>query len=242
MKTRRALSLLAALVTSGPAFAVDSVSSPNVEKRKFTLEYRGGYDTDDNPSKDRKQPNKLVMNYGLTDRLRPEIKAVIDNDPNDAPDLTAIELGLRYQFLKKDEAWLAAAIDGTYTAATKDGDPDTFEAKFLLAKDFGDLATLANIGAETELGGDSESGLALKFAWKSSYKINPHFAPGFEYYADTGNLRHDPGFDEQGHKIGPTVSGEIVDGLKYDVGYLWGLSDSTTDGRAKFILSYATSF
>ena len=82
-KTIKCLILSIGIITcSSNAIATDTVSSPYIEKGKMGLEYRGGYDFDDARSKDRKQLNKLVVNYGITDRLRPEIKAIIADDPN----------------------------------------------------------------------------------------------------------------------------------------------------------------
>jgi len=116
------------------AFATDTVSSPYVEKGKLVLEYRGGYDSDDARSKDRKQLNKLVANYGLTDRLRPEIKAVISNNPNESAKITGFSASLRWQFLKQEEAWMTAALDGNYKPSIQSGKPDKFEFKLLLGK------------------------------------------------------------------------------------------------------------
>lgn len=195
------LVLIGIITFSNNALATDNVSSPYIEKGKLALQYRGGYDFDDAPSKDRKQAYKLVANYGITDRFRPEIKAVIGNNLNESAKITGFEAGLRWQFLKPEEAWMTAALDGNYKPSTQSGKPDKLELKLLLGKKFGNIFNVANFSVEEEIGENSRDGASLKAAWKTGYRVNPYFAPGFEFYANTGNLRDDPDYNDQSYRI-----------------------------------------
>jgi len=232
------LVLIGIATFSNNALATDNVSSPYIEQGKLSLQYRSGYDFDNAPSKDRKQAYKLVANYGTTDRLRPEIKAVLSDNPNESTKVTGFEAGLRWQFLKPEEAWLTAALDGNYKTSIQSGKPDKFELKLILGKKFGQFFNVANLSVEEEIGENSRDGASLKAAWKTGYKINSYFAPGFEFYANTGNLRDDLDYNDQSYRIGPTAYGNITENVTYNIGYLFGISEAATDGRVKMILSY----
>jgi hypothetical protein len=75
--------------------------------------------------------------------------------------------------------------------------------------------------------------------WKSKYKLLPYLEPGAEFYGDFGKLDGDSVRVEK-YQAGPTISGKLgTTGLKYDVGYLFGLNEHVPDGHLKFILVYA---
>lgn len=221
--------------------ASDKVSSPNIDKGKAEFEYRSGYNSDDNPVLDGIFANKLVANYGITDRLRPEVKLLISNTPNDR--VTGGELSLRWQFLKpKDKTDLSASLDNKYKFYSDAGKADQIEIRLLASKNIGIFSHVMNIGFEEEFGEHSSDGLSIETAWKTSYKINTYLAPGVEIYGNTGNLRYTHGYDGQEYQIGPALAGALTDSVKYDIGYLFGISEAATDGRVKFLLSYSTKF
>lgn len=232
---------LSSLFSLTSAHASDKVSSPNIDKGKAEFEYRGGYDLDDTPASDGIFVNKFVANYGVTDRLRPEMKLLTSNTPNNR--VTGGELSLRWQFLKpKDKADLSASLDNKYKFYSDAGKADQVEIRLLASKSIGAFSHVMNIGLEEEIGEYSRDGLGIETAWKTSYKINSHVSPGIEIYGSTGNLRDDLGYNEQEYQMGPALSGALTDSIKYDVGYLFGISEAATDGRIKFLLSYSTKF
>lgn len=236
------LGMIGLLGYSSAAFATDNVSSPYIEKGKLELQYRGGYDIDDSASKDRKKLNKFIVGYGVTDRFKPELRLVVADNPNKDAKITGAEAILRYQFFKPEEAWAAAAIDGNYKISTESNKADKFELKLLLGKDFKKFSHLANIGFEEEIGENSRNGLSLKTAWKSNYKVKDYFAPGFEFFGDTVNLRDSANYNDYNFRVGPNISGKITENIKYDAGYLFGISENAVDGRVKLILSYSKVF
>jgi len=72
--------------------------------------------------------------------------------------------------------------------------------------------------------------------------VNTYFAPGFEFYADTGNLRGNLDYNDQSYRIGPTAYGNVTENVTYNIGYLFGISEASKDGRVKMIISYTKSF
>ena len=240
MKKIYLAALFAAICSS--ASASDKISSPNVTKGKMDLEYRGGYDFDDDVRKDHRQVNKFVLNYGVTDRIRPELKLVTDNDPTKDFIIASVEGGVKWNFLKPDEAWLSSAAELIYKLSTESTKPDRAEFKLLFGKSVDNFNFLSNASVEEQVGEDSKNGRGYKFSIGGNYKVENYFMPGVEYYADTGNLRDGNTYSEQKHSLGPVIYGKLTDDFKYEAGYLFGISDSAPDGRIKFLLTYSAQF
>ncbi|MEZ0223651.1 MAG: hypothetical protein ACAH83_03795 [Alphaproteobacteria bacterium] len=219
------------------ACASNKVSSPDVTKGQVELEYRGGYDWDDDTEKqDQQETHKFCVNYGLTDRWRMESKLVAAGRDDDL-DWTTLEYSNRYQLLKDKEGWLKLSLQVNYKIALVDGKPDKIEFTTLAAKDTGPLTHITNINFENEVGNYARGGTDINLGWKTKYRWKPFLEPGGEFYADFGKMS---GVNVKKYQIGPVIGGKLDGtGLKYDLGYLFALNDNVPDGRAKLILTYA---
>lgn len=233
---------LAFSTISQPSYATNKVSSPEVTQDKLELEYRAGYDIDDRNSRDGASQHKFLVNYGISDRLRPEIKLVINDSATGDTRVSGVEPGLKWQFLEKDEAWVSAALEGVYKLSTQSHGIDVFESKLLLGKQTGKLHHLANIAVEHEIGAGRRSGTALIASWKTKYHLTDYAEPGIEFHSNFGKLNDGLSYNEQNHQLGPSISGGIGENFRYDIGYLFGVSDAATDGRIKLILGYIVQF
>jgi hypothetical protein len=230
------LLLAAALSFAQPAQASNKVSSPDIEKGQLEFEYRGGYDWDDTAKKDHQEVDKFIVNYGVTDRLRPELKLVAGG-PDDDLDWTTLEASLRYQVFKDKEAWAKFSIEEAYKVALQEGKPDILEEKLLAQKDFGKWVHTLNVQFDNEVGDNAAGGVDINLGWKTKYKLEPYFEPGVEFYPDFGKMS---GTNVKKYQMGPIINGKIPDtGFKYDVGYLFGMNKNVPDGRLKLILTYA---
>ena len=74
------------------------------------------------------------------------------------------------------------------------------------------------------------------------YRMAYNIEPGFELHWNYGNLEESKPFDEQELQFGPVVYGKIGDHIKYDVGYLFGVSDAAPDGVLKWVIEYELRF
>jgi len=88
-----------------------------------------------------------------------------------------------------------------------------------------------------QVGGDSEKETEGELAWGSRYRWQEYFEPGFEFHSEFGELNESKSFDEQEHLAGPVFYGKI-NHFKYDIGYLFGISDNAVDGKLKWIIEY----
>jgi FTR1 family protein len=234
--------IMAAFLVPAPAHATKKVYSPYVEKGELELEWKGGYDIDDEDDVDGAWKQKVGIGYGFTDFWFSEIEGEVEKDGDDDADaeFSAVEWENKFQLTQSGEYWLdvGAFVELEHNTT---GGADKAELKLLLAKETGKFMHMANLVAEREFGEDSEDETETGLAWSTRYRYNPAFEPGFEIHSEFGELGEDNSFDEQGHLAGPVFYGKIGP-VKYDVGYLFGISDAAPDGSIKAILEYEWHF
>jgi len=244
MSTKNAAALIlagAVAFSASPAYATKKVYSPSVEGGELEFEWRGNYDFDHNSSKDGKQKDKLAVGYGVTDRWFTEVYVELEQEPDKDFKATAIEWENIYQLTEQGEYWLDAGIYAELKAPLEDGKSPKVELKLLLEKQMDEFVHTVNIVLEEEFGKHANGGLEPVIAWRSKYRLNPYFEPGIEYHASFGRFNQDKDFEDQDHQAGPAFYGKIGS-IKYDVGYLFGLSKAAPDGELKWILEYEMKF
>jgi len=241
ISARKAISAIAiAFLTLMPthAFATKKVYNPYVEKGEVEIEYRGGYDFDDNDDADGAWKQKLAIGYGFTDYWFSEIYGEVEKGGESGTDIefTAVEWENKFQLTGQGEYWLDVGLLTEIKIST-DGGEDKAEAKLLLAKDWGDFTHLLNLAVEREL----NNGTSTEFgtSWGSRYRYNKFFEPGFEFHSGFGDF--DNSFNEEDHRLGPVIYGQIG-AVKYDIGYLFGLSNGAPDGTLKVLFEYEFRF
>lgn len=232
------ITALAFALAALSAQATNKVSSPDITQGQFELEYRGGYDVDSVVRKDGPQLHKFVGNYGILERWRTEVKGILA-EAGEGYDWTAIEWSHRFQILKGQGDWPKLSVQGNYKFALQDNKTDKLEFTILTSKDTGPFGHVVNINFEREVGPHSVGGTNLNLGWKSKYRYLRAFEPGFELYADFSKLGGPATKGPKKYLLGPVAYGIIADGLKYEAGFLAGISDGAPDGRFKWILTYA---
>jgi len=220
------------------AHATKKVYSPIVEGGELEIEMRGSYDFDHRSSKDGKQKQKYAVGYGVTDRWFTELYGEIEKGATASKfEFTALEWENIYQLTEQGQYWIDVGLYFEYEVSFEDDKADKIEGKFLFEKEFGNITHTANIIFEKQVGGDSEKETEGELAWGSRYRWKKYFEPGFEVHSEFGELNEGKSFDEQEHLIGPVFYGKISH-FKYDIGYLFGISDDAVDGELKWIIEY----
>ncbi len=228
------------------ALAVDKVYSPIVEKGELEIETVGSYDFDARDDKDAAQLQKYALGYGVTDRWATELygefeKEARDDDPNGFK-FTEVEWENRYQLFEQGEYFIDAGLYLAYETSFEEHHADNIEGKVLLEKSFSHFTHTANIIFDKAVGGHSHaSEVDAGLAWSTKYRLNPKFEPGFEYHADFGEMRRHIPYEDQEHMAGPVFYGQLGS-FKYDVGYLFGITDPTPQGTLKWIIEWEKHF
>ncbi len=235
---------------SDHAFAFPKVYSPIIEKGEIELEAEGSYNFDKRQEKKGTQEQKYAVGYGVTDRWATEIYGNLSNNPAERERLEfeSIEWENRVQLFDQGQYWLDAGVYFSYEFAHEDQDPDEIEAKLLLEKQLGDFVHTANLILQKEVGGDTPDDAEKEkhrweggVAWSSRYRFKQYLEPGVEVHYNAIELSKNQSFNEQELQIGPTVYGKIGP-VKYDIGYLFGVTDAAADGELKWIVEYELRF
>ncbi|WP_240612853.1 hypothetical protein [Alteromonas flava] len=90
-----------------------------------------------------------------------------------------------------------------------------------------------------DFGGTASGGTTLETRASAMYKLTSGDSVGVEMFNEFGKVSDMGSFDDQEHSIGPAYSGK-VEGIKYKLGYLAGVSNSANDHTFRLWLS--TSF
>lgn len=235
MKKIALLSTLALLLPSS-ANAAYYVYSPHVEKGILEIESKNAFDYNDNGDDERQ--HKLSVGYGITSWWKLELEGEMEKEGTRGYDYTATEIENIFQFTDTGEYWLDAGAKLAYEFNDEPNSPDKLEASLLLEKRYTQFTHTANLTVEQEVGDNANDNPEWEVAWRSIYLYQPMLNPGFEYYGAFGEVSHSGSFEQQSHHLGPVLTGTLYPGLKYDIGLLFGLSDSASDQAIKFNLEY----
>lgn len=246
---------IAAGVFIGGSFAANeahassaNVYSPYVEKGELEIEYKGTLTFDDDPTMDNQQKDKLAIGYGVTDYLAVELYGEWKKSPGRSRYFEATEIEARFQLTEPNEHW--ADLGFLVEFERPDNNANASKVGFgpLIAKDCGNQTTTANLIFESEVGDKATGSLEFEYALQHRWRLDEAFEPAIEVFGEFGEITNLMPFAHGEHKAGPAVQGKFrnVFGLpgavKYDVGYLVGLTGDTAEGTLKTVLEYELHF
>ena len=243
--------LIGAFGLSQKVYAGKHVYSPIVEKGEIEIETTGVYDFDHKKDKNAVQEYKNAIGYGVTDRWATEFYGEFEREPQEDEEgntklssvkFTHLEWENRYQLTEQGKYWLDAGLYFAYEIPVRKKDPGEIEGKILLEKSTQNFMHTANIIFNKEVGGGATEETTAGFAWSSRYRLSEHLQPGFEYWVDFGEMRKHLPYDEQTHQVGPALYGRLTPHIKYDIGYLFGISQAAPEGELKWVLEYELRF
>ena len=236
---------LSALATPD-AEAGFKVYSPYVEHGEWELEFRGNRSVDDDPGKDDGRSFLYEIGYSPLARWHTAVFLEAEGEPGESNSLTEIAWENIVQLTEPGQYWLDVGAYVEYAKGLDRDDEHKLEWKILLEKDFGKFVTTVNPAFEQAFADGPTDGVEFGYAWGTYYRLMAAFEPGFEAYGEMGEVADIKDGDEQEHFIGPVARGTFLLGgthkLKYNVGYLVGLTEDAPDGAAKFELEYEWRF
>ena len=222
---------------AGMAHATTSnVSSPVISTGSQSLETRLAFQWDDAASQDRRLRSRIHTDYGFNDWYG--IRLIANQDKRDGDNLEhdSVTFENKFQLFELERDGWAGGFRLIYDRADGANKPDSVELRLLALLPVGRWEFRHNLGLTHDIGAESDSGLQPQTRWQATYKLESGERIGLEMFNRFGNLRRQSGFDAQSHQLGPVLKGRIADGLSYQTGMVFGLSEDAPDASAKLFL------
>lgn len=112
----------------------------------------------------------------------------------------------------------------------------------LMQKDFGKLQTNLNLLLGRSFDAEESSDTEFGYQWQLKYPVAAAFQVGVQGFGEVGEWNDWAKSDAQQHKAGPAIFGSLPlggdDALKYDVGFLFGMTKDTPEHTLRVKLDY----
>ena len=248
--SRRLVALMICCVGAAatPAWAEYKVRSPEVEGGEWGLESVGDVGSDKNPDKNNAKSTVFELEYGVTDWWKTELEGDWGRDPGpgDAEHYQATTWGNQFQFFPQGSHWLDAALWAEYGRSYKSADADSITFGPILQKTLGDFTATANLYLETQVGAHAVGGSDASYAAQVKYDWLRWLDPAVEVYGDWGKINHFTQPHDQLTLAGPVLLGQVglrgFGEIKYEIGYLAGVSTTSPASTVKWKLEYEIAF
>ena len=242
-----------AAVFTLPAQAEFKVRYPIVEFRELDIEHNGSVTFDKrNSGKNNSQSYPTEIEFGFLPWWKIGLETNIEAQPGQNIHYEATALENYFQLTPQGKYWADVAFFSEVERPSNRNGANAVTFGPLIQKEapgllFGlDTLHTVNLLLEREVGHNAEAGTPMRVAWQTRARLHPLFEPGFEYYADVGDIAAPGKLADQQHRIGPIVAGLYAfppyGKLKYEMGYLFGLTRATENGAMRWRLEYELAF
>ena len=106
-----------------------------------------------------------------------------------------------------------------------------------------------NLYWEKEVGPLGSPADKFQYGWQTRYRWNQFFQPGIEFFGEIADISNAGSFNQQQLRIGPMIAGSYnlgtIGGLgkiKYEVGYLFGVTTATEQQTLRTRLEFEMPF
>jgi len=242
-----ALLFWAGAATLHPARADFQVRSPTVEYQEIEFEHNGDTTFDRrNSGMSNDQSYTFSIGYGVTAWWKTELEAETAAPPGENLKFDATTWENTFQITETGEYWADLGFFFEYSHAHQHGDPESVTFGPLVQKEIGSTLHTFNFLLDKDMGSGASDGTGLELAWQSLWRINQYASPGIEYYGEIDDLGHPGKLSQQQHRVGPVVVGAVAfppnGKIKYEVGYLFGLTNATERGAVRWKFEYEAHF
>jgi hypothetical protein len=243
---------VALTIGSGSANAEFKLRYPIVEYRELEIEHNGSVTFDKSKSgKNNNQSFPTEIEFGFLPWWKIGIETNIEAESGQNIHYEATALENYFQLSPQGKYWadLAFFTEFERPASRNGAHSATFGP--LIQKELPNLLGLdtvhtVNLLFEKEIGHNADPATPLRVAWQSRARLHPLLEPGFEYYGDIGDVAAPGKIADQQHRVGPIIAGLYAfppyGKLKYEMGYLFGLTRATENGALRWRLEYELAF
>lgn len=243
---------IAALVAGAPARAEFKVRYPIIDYREIEIEHNGDVTFDKkNSGKNNNQSYPTEVELGLLPFLSVGIEGNVEANSGENVHYKATALESTLQLTPQGKYWadLGFFTEFEHPASGSSANSVTFGP--LVQKevpDFFGFDTLHTLNTlfSREIGPHAADATPLLVAWQSRLRVDPLFEPGFEFYGMVDDVSHPGKLADQQHRIGPMLAGLYsfppYGKLRYELGYLVGLTRATENGAIRWRVEYEIAF
>ena len=225
---------------------------PQVEYREMEIEHNGDTTFDKaNSGKSNNQSYTNELEYGITRFLRLGIEGDSAAPPGRNLRYQGTALEGTFQLTPEGKYWADFGFFAEYEQAHVRDEANAFTFGPLVQKEvsnvFGfDTVHTFNLLFTREAGPHRSAGTPLLIAWQSRVRLNTLFEPGIELFSQIDDIVSPGQLADQQHRLGPMFAGAYslapYGNLKYEVGYLFGLTRATEQGAVRWRLEYEIPF
>ena len=169
--------------------------------------------------------------------------------PGQRSSLDAVTFENYFMLTEPGKYFVDFSIFAEYSHQTASTASDTAKIGVLLQKEQSKFLNTLNLYIEKEVGARASTADTFQYAWQTRYRLNTLFQPGIEIYGQIDDLNHPGKLSEQQLRIGPMFAGSYNLGqiggrgkIKYELGYLFGVTDATEDRTLRTRLEYEVPF
>lgn len=237
------------LLLPAAARADFEVRSPIVEEGEWEWEQNGDVTFDRDPDKGGEFSLTNELGHSVTSWWEPELELETDRPamPGGRMQFTSLTLENTFELTDQGKYW---ADLGWYTEVSKSlqlGSPSDVEFGPLVQKEWGPWLHTANLFLTREVGPSQDTNAYVAgYAWQSLWRISEAFNPGFEIYGDPGPVQAVSPFRDEDTRAGPVITGGVDLGnfgeIKYEAGYLQGLTPATPHSTLRWRVEWEMNF
>lgn len=243
---------IAGLIVGAPARAEFKLRYPVIDYREFEVEHNGSITFDKkNSGKNNNQSYPTEVEVGILPFWSVGIEANVEASSGESVHYQATAIESYLQLTPQGKYWADLAFFTEFERPANRNSAHSVTFGPLVQKEVPDilgtdtLHTL-NLLFEKEVGHQAAAATPLLVAWQSRLRLHPLFEPGVEFYGAVEDVAHPGKLADQQHRVGPMIAGlrsfSPYGKLKYELGYLIGLTRAAEKGAVRWRLEYEIGF
>ena len=247
------LPLLGLLFGSNAASAELKVRLPTVDYQEVELEHNGLVTFGRKGTEfDRGQSYANELAYGLTPWWQIEVESILVAGATTSLRSEAFAFENTFQLTQPGEYFFNVGFFLQYEHVMARNSPNAFTAGPIIQKELPNFLGLYTVHTvdllfSREVGAHAGRATGFSYAWQSIAKLHPLLSPGIEFYGSIADLGGSGRYNQQFHMAGPVLTGTQRLGsgfgkLRYELGYLFGLTSNSPNGAIRWRLEYEFVF
>ncbi|MCK9986121.1 MAG: hypothetical protein AzoDbin1_02593 [Azoarcus sp.] len=227
----------AGIAHAGPAAYI---YTPTVEYGEHEIEFKAGSHRDH--SKEDETAMMIGYGMGVTPWWFTELNVEYERERGERFKYEAFEWENKFQLLETGKYPIDLGVLVEIERPREHAEGWELKLGLLTQKDFGKVQANFNVLAERHYDAEEKSETELGYQWQLKYRLMPTFEYGLQGMGEVGKWNDWAKSDEQEHMAGPAIFGKLPMGghqaLKYDVGFLFGMTKDTPEHTLRMKLEY----